>query len=284
MKALALSIALFTVSFQSFAVDPKTVQEINLLDAQKNYQAAVVKSVLAANQIAEEIKFDEIIVAVTSVLQEEQKEVVTSTSNAEAGFNLFGLISASGQRKYDATKILLTNPEEVAAFSHQQADEFKTLQKKIKAYVKKNETKIIEAKMFAARALQLTNKLPVDQISQIYAMAAKTAQRVSIVSFEGSQNIIHCTRLKHERSSNSTKVKFGMFFSWLSAEESTKHHSYTERSCETSTVNVSVVADSSYDLMLADQSISDEMDKLSLKLLKVEAPYYPTWGSSDIKE
>lgn len=286
MKLSFLPMSFLVLSLNCFALSDKEYRQeiefVNSAEARELYKAGALRAASAANKIAEDSQFDAMVISIDTNLSEQREEVISGTSKGKAGLSLFGLFSASGSYKFDTVKILTTNADEVDAFSRKEAREFKKLQKKLQKFVRKNEPQVLAAKLFAAKAIELASKLPAAEIAEVYSVVTKAAQRVSKVSFIGLQNVQHCITTDHARSSRRSKVELSALVAWISAEKKETTHAYSETSCESRAVQVSSVVEGSYELLLADEYLESASDSLSLKILnEAEAPYFPTWGSSD---
>lgn len=281
-----LACSLMLISTSSFATlnlrgYQKNINEINNLEANHDYKSGALKASVLANQIANELKIDQVVSSIDDVLNVKSKEVVTSERNLSGAFNILnGLVSGSGNSNYDTTKILVTNPEEVSDFSNETIVSFEKLQKRLKKYVKRNETDIFYAKILSAKALQLASKMNVEDIPEVYNQVTKTAQRVSRISFLGTQNILNCNTISYAEREEGTSVGLKSFLISFNLEDKTTHHAYEETKCSSSENTTELTEEdlASFDLMTADQSIETQGKALSLKMLEVSAPNYPTWG------
>jgi hypothetical protein len=259
----------------------QNIGEIKALEKSQKYKEAAVKASLLSAQIASNIKMDEVVNSVDSVLNIEQEEVVVSHKNESASFRILGgLFSGSLGHNYNTTKIIQTNSEEVYAFSTKKQRSFAKLQKQLKAYIAKNETDIFYSKVFAAKALQLAAKMNVENIQEVYSLVTKTAQQVEVISFLGVQNISECIETNHAARVDGLSASLKGFLLSFNVGDKTTYNAYEETSCENSVnaykVNENDIA--SFELRVADENLIIEGKNLSLKMLKATAPTYPTWG------
>lgn len=149
--------------------------------------------------------------------------------------------------------------------------------------MKHHETELFYAKVFAAKALQLTANLSVEEIKQVYSYVMKTAQKVSYVNFHGFQQITNCVRTDYAERSSGRGLNLTGLISF-SINESEQQHAHRETTCSNEVISQSIseLALDSVDLMLVDELIREQDKKLQLKILKEsEASEYPTWGSPD---
>ncbi len=277
---LLLILSLNTNAVEGIAHYNKVVNEIKSLESTGQHQLGAFKAITLANQIAEKIKLDQKVAAIATTLDVRKKEFVTKTDSNSAGFNFLGLAKISASTSYDVTKIMTLNAEEVEGFGRKEARDLSSLQRDLRSYLEKNESEIYYAKILAAKAIQLATKLDLATISEIQPLLAKTAQRVSQVSFIGVQGVLVCTTVDFAARKDEAGLKIKSLFFSLNLGEETEHFAHQETECA-SRDNVAQVSESeiySVDLMLADQSIEAQSEILGLKLLKKEAPVYPTWG------
>lgn len=274
------------------AVDANKYQavaaEIMQMEKNQQYEGAAMKSLLAANEIADQAQLDQAVESISLTVNEIQQEVITRTSSQKTGLSFFfGLFDGSASQTYNATRIITANPQEVAAFNQKQVASFQGLQRKLGAYFKQNESAIYNAKVFAAKALQLTAKADLEQIHALYPLVMKTAQRVSRIGFTGEQILRSCVTVQHAAYTNGAFVSIAGWFLSGFASDQTEYHSYEESSCQTAIRQAKVVEDQflSVLLIMADRSLRNNSRALSLKVLQTEtAPEYMTWGSPYIQK
>ena len=285
-KILLLVVTVFFTSNSFATVKYKRYQdsvvELEVLEKGNNFKVAALKAAYLAKEIADKSNFDEMVVTMNRTLTEKQEEVVTEDHRAGGSFRiLFGLIGGSAHKTYDSAKILTANPKQVEAFTRIKARDFRKLQVKLESYTEKNETELFYAKIFAAKALEMTARLPIDEMSQIYSIVMSAVQRVSYVNFIGFQNITNCIRVDYAERKRSWGISLSGLIG-LSLGESETRRAYRETTCNSETIehSVSELALNSVDLYLADAILVEQFQKLQLKIVdEVEAPVYPTWGS-----
>lgn len=147
--------------------------------------------------------------------------------------------------------------------------------------MKKHETDLFYAKVFAAKALQLTANLNIEEIKQVYPYVMRAAQKVSNVNFSGFQQITNCVRMDYAERSSGWGLNLTGLIS-LSVSESENQYAHREMTCSIEVVpqDLSELALESVELMLSDDLIHEQDKILQLKIVsESEASEYPTWGS-----
>lgn len=285
MKNLMIGFILLTMSAQTFAginhrKYKKEADMILKLEEQGQYQLAALRSSYIAQDIAKAGKFDEIVASVTTTLTEKKKETVTDKYSASAGLRLL-FISASGSLKFDAVKILTTNPEDVARFSEVKERDFNKVQKKLDKHLQKYETEFYYSKAFATKSLQLASKASIDEVNEIKDVLLETVYNVSSMNFLGVQNIMNCTEMKYANRSQSAGFNVSAFLFSINAgaKHSQKGHKETACTATSEEISISESKLSSLELFEIDEALDNEAKLFSLKVVKeTKAEEYPTWG------
>lgn len=281
-----LTILSTTVATNAFGqvdskVYSKEITTIKKLESSKDYKRAAIVSAQMARTIADKIEMDSVVADINNKFETHQSEKITKEVNFQGKFSaLFGLISGAAKTGYDVSTILVTNPEEVATFSSREKKDFKALQKTLKNYVVKNENDIFHAKIFAAKALQMTSKLDLEDMNEVYSTVTRAAQKVSNISFLGVQNILSCTTTFYPEKRKNSSAKLGGFLLSFKVGEEVVEHAHTESLCDSRSNYFEVREDNihSVELLIADENLEAQAQNLSLKMVEKEADIYPTWG------
>ncbi len=264
-----------------------TIAIINELEVRGQYQSAALTAASTANSVAQEIGIDKTVAQVTTTLNEIRQETIVETKKQAAGFSfLLGLISGSASSSYDVTKMITVNPEEVEGFTTKTANDFRRLQGQLKTYVKDNESALFYAKVLAAKALQLTEKMDIDQLIAVRGTIMKSVQFIKQVQFAGTQTVNRCLTMNYVDRENSLGIAISGLFLSLNYSQSDVQHAHNEKSCSTS-ANSGITSESQWTspkLMSADLKISMFEKAMDLRLVgERHAPSYPTWGSPYMK-
>ena len=288
--SLLIVLSLFaTLETQASGKNPKVMmEEVTGLEMTGAYQRASIIAASYANQIADAVGFDGVAKAIESSFTVRRREVTARSIEAKFGFSMLGGFLGSGSAKlnYDITRIVTLNPEELKNFEELNTRNFKKLQRDLRKYVAKNANNMVYAKLLAAKSLQLAIKVDRENLLDSYGYILRTAQRVSMISFLGTQNITTCVSTYHPKRVEQEELHLSGLFESLDFSMKDVQKAYTEEDCGVSTVTDSVVEFSlnSADLMLADQNLQIYGQLLGLKMFsETTAPSYPTWGSPYIQ-
>lgn len=275
--------ALGGVNFRKY---DESVKELAALEKAGQIRFGALKAAALAHQLMDQTGQAGVIASVERTFLEKKKEVVTEETSLAASFKLFfGLVGGSAQASWDTAKLLTTNPEEVATYSSIKARDFLRLQKTLMKYLLKNETELFFAKIFAAKAVELTSKLPVEEVSAVYGYVMKSAQLVSAVSFSGFQTVTNCLQIDYADRASGWGIRLKGLVSVRVGQQSTQiAHQETTCSQEQRESRAEELALNSADLMIADHILKEQNQILGLKLVRESsAPMYPTWGSPNIE-
>lgn len=291
MKTLFFSVAFYVLTTSAFGgVNFKkydaSVKELAALETAGQIRFGALKAAALAHQLIDRTGQASVIASVERTFLEKKKEVVTQETSLAASFKLFfGLLGGSAQASWDTAKLLTTNPEDVAMFSSIKARDFSRLQRTLTKHLLKNETELFFAKIFAAKALELTSKLPIEEVSEVYGYVMKSAQLVSAVSFSGFQIVTNCLQVDYADRANGWGIRLKGLVSVRVGQQSTQNaHQETTCSQEQRESAVEELALNSADLMIADHILREQNQILGMKLVREStAPMFPTWGSPNIE-
>ncbi|RYZ80487.1 MAG: hypothetical protein EOP04_25795 [Proteobacteria bacterium] len=172
------------------------------------------------------------------------------------------------------------NPAEVAGFPGKVRGDFLGLQSQLSKYVVKNELSIVYAKAFAAKALQLANKMnPADRAS-VSELIEATVQNSQLLTFYGEQMVTQCTTTNYANRSRGGGVDVkAIFFSFnFSGEETQMAHSKSECSSYSRSTSVGEASALSSRIGSIDYLVAQQWKQWGLLQLETPAPFYPTWG------
>lgn len=293
---------------------------LNLISASAfaQSQTALETYFSTARQIREihrKLGVNSVVQTINTTLTEVRNETVTekfankhSSSIGGSGSGLFGLLfsgsfgsSNESSSKWDVTKVLVQNPEEVATFNHRVRSELSGLQSQMLQYLDKNESDLIRLKELCvvnlAQAFQLMQDPKFQQATdpRFLQELATTARIATELTFHGQQVVTRCVqtnfaaRVREGESKSNQNAGFRLLFLDFSASSSSYNYSYWEqvphsdKSCSSSTNQISITPENTVffvNLSYLDRMVEGWLKAVNVARLAVkDQVYYPTWGS-----
>lgn len=260
-----------------------TLTEINSLESKGSYVEAALLAQKASIEISQGLGVDGVISSIELAFSEIQNEVVTEKySFGLGGSILFGLLGIQLGKSWDVARIITANPEGIKQFERDQRRALGKLQQNLVGYIEKNELALVYSKVLAAKALQLTGKMDANSLQTILPLVKKAAAFAGSITFLGSQEVTYCTTTNYADRSALEFLNITGIISF-NHKDSKEQKAFTETRCQDQSRLVSVKES---DLLLgklyfADKILQNEAKLLSFREMQtLNAPDYPTWGSS----
>lgn len=288
--SLKMTFVLFVILTSTLRVDGAVdfvAQEnrlTSILTAEKNGQffPAALDAIRASEELLNEAKVGEIVITVDSSLKEIRKEIIIEKRTQGASTNiLFSLFTASFSSSRDISKIITTNPEEVAQFSRKVSDDFKVLQHRLFSYIESNEMTLAYAKAYTLKAVQMALAMHREERRSLMSQIKRNVQLTQTLQFFGAHFISKCLSTDYTRIESSDSLSIGGLFARIGLDQSVERQPYNLTTCN-STAKIDRQTESilvSAKLGKLDLLISHSMKQLGLtEVLEVDSTKPITWG------
>lgn len=291
MKTQMSFLITFLCAFQLFASyslekHQDQIRQVNKLEKSGSILDALFVAKAASEEIIANLNVGGVVSSIDSQLNEIRNEIIVSKHSSKINFSFFSLIlgpvTGSASRKWDTTKIITANPDDVAEFPTKIASDFRVLKENLVKYVRDNELALVYAKVFAAKAVQLSTLISVEERASLRSSIHTLVQQSQLMNFLGVQSILSCVTTNYTNRSNSSSFNMtGLFFK-IGAESNSDYLAHSVKTCDPAIskyAEVNEMVAASANIYKADMLIKHYYKQFGLKEVMDSPDYfYPTWG------